>query len=117
LALPAIVLCCAAIAKAHKNSLSGHPWLTSADLVLRNFITGLADEIPCTEKEARAELHSFPLPSLLIDYLNWRDRIVPVRPRTVMTWDRFLADKRTLDHWAAVNAHVERIVAGKDLTP
>ncbi|MEZ2145361.1 hypothetical protein AAE026_24180 [Bradyrhizobium sp. DN5] len=82
---------------------------------LKEFHNWLADEIPCTEKEARAELHSFPLPSLLIHYLNWRDRLVPVRPRTVMTWDRFLADKRTLDHWAAVNAHVERIVAGKTL--
>lgn len=84
---------------------------------LKEFQSWLADEIPCTEKEARAELHSFPLPSLLIHYLNWRDRIVPVRPRTVTTWDRFLVDKRTSNHWAAVNAHVERIVAGEDLTP
>ncbi|MGY4473778.1 hypothetical protein [Bradyrhizobium sp. USDA 3364] len=84
---------------------------------LKEFHRWIAHEIPCREKEARAELQSIPLPSLLIHYLNWRDRIVPVRLRAVTTWDKFLGDKRTLDNWPAVSAHAARIAAGQDLTP
>ena len=84
---------------------------------LKEFHSWITHEIPCEATEARAELQSFPLPSLLIHYLNWRDRIVPVRPRTVTTWDKFLGDKRTSDNWSAVSVHGARIAAGEDLTP
>jgi hypothetical protein len=83
---------------------------------LKEFHHWIAQEIPC-EEQARTELQSFPLPSVLIRYLNWRDRLVPARPRAVMTWDTFLGDNRTLDHWPAVTAHAARIAAGQDLTP
>src|SRR5262249_11488339 len=83
------------------SPISRKYWLANDRPRRKEFQSWLADEIPCTEKEGAAEPHLFPLPSLLIHCLNWRDRIVPVGPRTVMTWDRFLVDKRTLDHWAA----------------
>lgn len=84
---------------------------------LEEFRHWLVQEIPCEPKEARADLAGLSLPSLLINYMNWRDRFVPTRRRNVTTWENFMRDPRTFTSWPAINDLARRIAAGEALTP
>lgn len=84
---------------------------------LEEFRQWLVKEIPCEPAHARTDLAARSLSSLLIDYMNWRDRFVPQRARNVTTWDKFLCDPRALRIWPAIIKLAERITTGDDLTP
>lgn len=77
----------------------------------------LANMIPCEPEDVRSDLKEMALPSLLIYFMNWRDRFIPPRARNVTTWERFLRDDRTREHWPAILKLQRRIEAGEDLTP
>jgi hypothetical protein len=84
---------------------------------LEEFRQWLIQAIPCEPAHARADLAARSLSSLLIDFMNWRDRFVSQRARNVTTWDKFFRDPRALRVWPAVIKLGQRIAAGDDLTP
>ncbi len=84
---------------------------------LEEFRRWIIQQIPCEPRHVRADLEALALPSLLINYMNWRDRFVPTRARNVTTWDGFLRDPRGLASWQSIIALAQRITSGEDISP
>ncbi len=84
---------------------------------LQEFQRWLVQEIPCEPEYVRTDLAARSVSSILIDYMNWRDRYVPTRPRNVTTWEVFLRDPRALKFWPAITKLAQRITSGEELTP
>src|ERR1700691_2558917 len=84
---------------------------------LEEFRRWVLQEIPSESAHARSDLEAMPLSSLLIHYMNWRDRFVPTRARNVTTWENFLRDRRTNQYLPAITRLAQRITTGEDLTP
>ncbi len=84
---------------------------------LQEFQSYLANAIPCHPQSARADLTAESVTILLSRYLNWADRFILVRPRTVCWWNGFLTHGTVRHHLPAVRAMQKRIEAGEDLKP
>jgi hypothetical protein len=57
------------------------------------------------------------LTDLLIDYINWRSRYVGQRPRTASIEPAAQADPRWSARAAGINAFLDKVTRGDDLTP
>jgi len=74
----------------------------------------LLDELPA---DASGELVAKRLDELLLVYGNWRARHVRAVPRTPHVSGELAASPKRVEHQAAVDAIVAKIIAGDDLTP
>lgn len=85
---------------------------------VEEFRRWLATSIPCAPNtaQARAELDAMPLPALVTVYLNWAQRLIPVRPRKVAYGGGFW-DSAALKHHAEVETLAAVLESGGDLTP
>lgn len=63
------------------------------------------------------ELAAKPFANLLIVYLNWRARFIPVRRRQIYLSAELQASPKYLQHQAATDVIAKKIQAGADLTP
>ncbi|UHD46602.1 hypothetical protein LUX29_05140 [Aureimonas altamirensis] len=79
----------------------------------------LTQGIPCgNEPEAaRTALQSLPLCDLIAVYLNWVDRLIPPRRRTVFDWDGFWARNSPATKAAEINDIINLSNSGGDLEP
>lgn len=63
------------------------------------------------------EIAGMSLSDVLIVYLNWRGRFIPVRPRTIHVSRELGTAAKYREHGPALDAIVAKIEAGDDLTP
>lgn len=75
------------------------------------------DVLVALGSDPSGELAAKPFAALLIVYLNWRSRFVPVRRRQVHLSAELQAGPKYLQYQAVVNAVSAKIQAGVDLTP
>jgi hypothetical protein len=69
------------------------------------------------DKASLQHVEAKNLADLLIDYINWRSRYVGERPRTVSIEPAAQADPRWSARAAAINAFLDKVARGDDLTP
>lgn len=72
--------------------------------------------LPC-DARSQAELEAKPPVDLLILYLNWRNRLVPSRPRRVHSSRALQTNAKAAAHRSDLDRLVNKITAGEDLTP
>lgn len=79
----------------------------------------LVNEIPRfpNTREALQEMEQKHLSSVLVDYINWRSRYVGIRPRQVEIEAVAKADPRWSAMSVAIEAFLEKVRRGDDLTP
>lgn len=65
----------------------------------------------------RSGLESSPLSDLTIQYVSWRARLIPARPRRCHRSAELAASPKAVEHQAALDAIAAKIRAGEDLTP
>lgn len=75
------------------------------------------DVLVALGSDPSGELAAKPFAALLIVYLNWRSRFVPVRRRQVHLSAELQASPKYLQYQTVVNAVSAKIQAGVDLTP
>lgn len=69
------------------------------------------------DRQTAQELHTKPLPGLLLAYLNWACRLVPPRRRSVTREATLTADLRWRRLAGSVNVLLDKVRSGDDLTP
>jgi hypothetical protein len=84
---------------------------------IRRLHDEIASAIPCDPEEVRADLRAMNLNELLRRHVNWADRLLAPRPRSVATWEGFVRHGVAAAHWDAVQALAAKIRAGSDLKP
>jgi len=65
----------------------------------------------------RSGLDPLSLSDLAIQYVSWRSRLIPARPRRCHRSAELAASPKAIEHQAALDAIVAKIGAGEDLTP
>lgn len=86
---------------------------------IKQFRLGIAKIIPKfpNDRATLAILEAKPLGSLLIAYVNWACRLIPVRPRNIIIEPTLTADPRWKKLTADTKALLERARQGDDLNP
>ena len=86
---------------------------------IKKFRRELIKAIPRVPNDRASQLHmqQKPLSSLLVDYGNWRSRYVGQRPRTISIEPAAQADTRWVAHAATIEAFLDKVRRGDDLTP
>ena len=86
---------------------------------IKKFRRELIKAIPRVPNDRASLLHmqQKPLSSLLVDYGNWRSRYVGQRPRTVSIEPAAQADTRWFAHAPTIEAFLDKVRRGGDLTP
>ena len=86
---------------------------------IKQFRRELVKVIPRFPNDRASLLHMQKkhLPELLIDYVNWRSRYVGQRPRTVSVEPSAQDDPRWTAHTAGIEAFLDKVRRGDDLTP
>ena len=74
----------------------------------------MADAMPAG---VRSGLESSSLSDLTIQYVSWRARLIPTRPRRCHRSTELAASPKAVEHQAALDAIAAKIRAGEDLTP
>jgi hypothetical protein len=64
-----------------------------------------------------ADLEGSDTTSLLIRFLNWRDRLIHAHPRMVCISREMLGSAEHMEHQAAIDSICKKIALGEDLTP
>jgi hypothetical protein len=65
----------------------------------------------------RSGLEPLALSDLAIQYVSWRARLIPARPRRCHRSAELKASRKAVEHQAALDAIAAKIRAGEDLTP
>jgi hypothetical protein len=65
----------------------------------------------------RSGLEPLSLSDLVIQYVSWRDRLIPARPRRCHRSAELAASPKAVEHQAALDEITAKIGAGEDLTP
>src|SRR5947209_8653798 len=68
-------------------------------------------------KDPTGEMASMAVSELLIEYGNWRARLIAPRPRAAHVSRELAASMMTTEHATAIAAIIAKIQAGDDLTP
>lgn len=86
---------------------------------IRKLRRALANAIPRVpnNKESLLHMQQKRLPDLVIDYVNWRSRYVGMRRRTATMEPSARLDPRWAANSAAIDAFLEKVRQGDDLTP
>jgi hypothetical protein len=86
---------------------------------IKKFRRELVNAIPRVPNDRASKLHmqQKQLGELLIDYINWRSRYVGQRPRTVTVEPAAKSDPRWSAHASAIEAFLDKVRRGDDLTP
>jgi hypothetical protein len=78
---------------------------------------GLAKQIPKNDRASKQSLEGKSLGPLLIDYANWAIRYVAPRPRKVIIEPTASTDSRWKALQKDIDAFLEKVTRGDDLTP
>lgn len=86
---------------------------------IRKLRDEMVQELPKfpNNRETKVTLESKPLPSLIIDYLNWRLRFVTARPRKITILPAVTADRRWKQLRTSIQNLLDEARRGNDLTP
>lgn len=86
---------------------------------VRDFRIFIANQIPKfpNNKETLQLLQSKSLASLLVDYINWAHRFIPIRPREVSIEPSLTVDSRWRALKGDTNIILEKARRGEDLNP
>jgi len=66
--------------------------------------------------DSTGNLAAQPLPGLLIEYGNWKARLIPARPRQVHVSNEMAGSAKLVEHKANVDSVIAKIELGDDLT-
>ena len=81
------------------------------EVVIRKY---MLDAMPSS---VRSGLEPLSLSNLTIQYVSWRARLIPARPRKCHRSAEFASSPKATEHQAEVDAITAKIRAGEDLTP
>ncbi len=83
------------------------------------FKDSLIKQLPFSpnEKQVKVALENDSLLSLLLDFLTWKQRLIPKRPRKLIIEKHFLEDERISKLDNQINQLFSEIGAGNDLNP